>query len=459
MADEILLIPIPELPPAPASWTLDWPLAIGNPTTKRSHRATATEFAERLVEQGAFADIRNTKFYVAGRENPGDPAVGDSQITDASLQGYSLQQVDLRGIGPLIPGQDYLFNGIDTVTFNSLDPENPGPYSFNSGDVIAVSFEPRISSIVAAPGSIGKGYTAEKRHTSSGNILPDDFFKMHVIVATGAPVNLVLPPGSNYPQGVRLTIVTNMVNTCQSTIRTAPGDIVFLTPTGVDEFILGFDEQATLVWFDDGNGTKGWQVDYISPSYKDVGLWFLSYLPVPNSIPFDGRTISKLQYPRAKKLVAKLQELYLDAVVDFATWESDPFEHRTKWATEEDSDNIIVPDWQGLFARVLPGARSGIDQDRGDNKSVPGSFEGFAMKKHNHTSDTRFNKLGARASDVDGTGTPTAIDNVNPDSEYRVGIMQWPGGTLWNAATIKDVGESEFETRSINGGLPAYGCI
>lgn len=458
MAEDILLIPIPDLPPAPGNWTLDWPLAIGNPATKRSHRATATEFAERLVEQGAFADIRNTKFYVAGRGNPGDPAVGDSQILDSSLQGYSFSLIDLRGTGPLIPGVDYNFDGVSTIEFNSLDPDNPGLYSFNDGDVISVSFEPKISSIVAAPGSIGKGYTGERRYIESGNILPDDYFKMHVIVATGAPVNLVLPPGGDYPSGVRLTIVTNMVNTYQSIITTAPGDIIFLTPTGSTEIILGFDEQAILVWFDDGDGTKGWQVEYISPSYKDVGRWFLSYLPKHNSIPFNGSTISKLRYPRAKWLVEQLQAIYLDAVVDFATWASDPFKHRAKWATEPDSDDIIVPDWQGLFPRVLPGTRSGIDQDRGSDKSTPGSFEDHAMLKHNHASYP-FNKFGARASDLDGGGTTRSVDNEESAAEYRIAYMQGPGWNLWENATAKDIGNSIYENRSINGGLPAYGCI
>jgi hypothetical protein len=352
---------------------------------------------------------------------------------------------------------DYHFDGIDSIIFNALDPDNPGLYNFNDGDVISVSFEPKISAIVAAPGSIGKGYTGEKRHTESGNILPDDYYRMHVVVATGAPVNLVLPPGDEYPQGVRLTIVTNMVNTYQSIITAAPGDIIFLTPDGSTEIILGFDEQTTLVWFDDGDGTKGWQVDYISPSYKDVGRWFLSYLPLPNSVPFDGRTISKLRHPRANWLVQKLQAIYLDAVVDFATWESDPFKHRAKWATEPDSDDIIVPDWQGLFPRVLPGIRPGIDQDRGD-KSTPGSFENHAMVKHNHASHP-FNKFGARASDLDSSGTTRSVDSEEAYAEYRIAYMQGNGWTLWDQATAKDVGDSIYENRSINGGLPAYGCI
>ncbi|EMX0849597.1 tail fiber protein [Pluralibacter gergoviae] len=56
--------------------------------------------------------------------------------------------------------------------------------------------------------------------------------------------------------------------------------------------------------------------------------------------------------------------------------------------------------------------------------------------QHNHVNDARFNKLGARASDLDGTGTSGDDDTEYPESEYRIVGMT----NLWNAATIQDAG-------------------
>lgn len=64
------------------------------------------------------------------------------------------------------------------------------------------------------------------------------------------------------------------------------------------------------------------------------------------------------------------------------------------------------------------------------------------LPKHNHTdhSSTSFNKLSARAADVDATNTPSGVDAEVPDAEYRVAGMTSP---QWAEATIKAVGDDE----------------
>lgn len=64
------------------------------------------------------------------------------------------------------------------------------------------------------------------------------------------------------------------------------------------------------------------------------------------------------------------------------------------------------------------------------------------LPAHDHTtsSNSLFNKLSARAADVDATNTPGSIDSLTPDAEYRVGGMS---GLQWNDATIKSVGENK----------------
>lgn len=77
------------------------------------------------------------------------------------------------------------------------------------------------------------------------------------------------------------------------------------------------------------------------------------------------------------------------------------------------------------------------------------------LPNHNHTDhkDSLFNKLSARAADIDATNTPESIDGNTADQEYRVGGMSTP---QWSEATIKSVGENvPHENRSPYISLPA----
>lgn len=451
MADPIL-VPIPDLAPVPGNWDLTWPIAIANPSTKRAYKVPSSDFADKLVEQGAFADIRNTKFYVAGRGNPGDPAVGDSTIVDNTLQGYTFANVNLRGVGDLQPGFEYDFDGVDTIQFYSLDPESPGSgeYQFNAGDVIAVQFEPKISSIVAAPGSVGKLYAGVKRYTATSNILPDDYQKIAEVLATSSAVVLTLPPVADYPPGVCLTVTTFAVNTYQTGVQAQTGEKIFTTGGNTNIIYLGVDEYVTLVAGDDGAGNAGWFIVGISDSFKQVGKVVWSYVPLPNTIILDGTPLSKALYPRAVQLVDKLNTLYAGAVVSDGTWLADLRLNRTKWSFGPDANNLRRPDWRGLFPRSLDLGR-GIDTDRGAAGSVPGSYQADEVKQHNHLpTNTKFDKLVASADEPDGEGghfTASIFGGTYNDSRPKVnatGQMQDYGGT---------------ETRGINGGLLPLACI
>ncbi len=63
------------------------------------------------------------------------------------------------------------------------------------------------------------------------------------------------------------------------------------------------------------------------------------------------------------------------------------------------------------------------------------------MAKHDHTNgNTDFNKLSARAADVNELGTPSGIDDITADKEYNVGNMT---PNKWIEATIRSVGENK----------------
>lgn len=440
MADPIL-VPIPDLAPVPGNWDLTWPIAIAHPSTKRAYKVPSSDFADKLVEQGAFADIRNTKFYVVGRGNLYDPEPGDSSIVDPTLQGYTFTNVQLRNTGDLQPGVEYSFNNVDTVEFYSLDPENPGLLQFNDGDVISIQFEPKISSVVAAPGSVGKIYAGIKRHTASGTIMPDDYQKFQSVVATATAVTLTLPPIADYPPGVLLTLATNLVNTYQTGIQTQAGEDIFITGGSTSIVYLGVDEQISLFVGDDGAGNVGWFIDQVSESFKMVGKVIWSYVPLPNTIILDGTPLSKALYPRANQLITNLNALYPGAVVSDGTWLSSLTLHRTKWSFGPDANNIRRPDWRGLFPRSLDLAR-GIDTDRGSDGNVPGSFENHQLLAHNHAAGDQANELFIKRR-TGGPGGGLGLNGVN-GFEYAEGNTESTGGT---------------ETRSINGGLLPLGCI
>lgn len=106
-------------------------------------------------------------------------------------------------------------------------------------------------------------------------------------------------------------------------------------------------------------------------------------------------------------------------------------------------NNFKLPDLRGRFV-------VGFDSSQGSDYNNIGNTGGEdkvsltddQMAEHDHTDrdNTPFNKLSARAGDIDATNTPGSIDDKTPDAEYRVGGMT----TLqWQEATIRKVGKGE----------------
>lgn len=105
--------------------------------------------------------------------------------------------------------------------------------------------------------------------------------------------------------------------------------------------------------------------------------------------------------------------------------------------------NFKLPDLRGRFI-------VGFDSSQGSDYNKIGNLGGKdkialtadQMAEHDHTAyaGTSFNRLSARAGDVDATNTPGKIDDVTPDMEYRVGGMTTG---QWEEARIKKVGKGE----------------
>uniref|UniRef100_A0A1A9WW60 Collar domain-containing protein n=1 Tax=Glossina brevipalpis TaxID=37001 RepID=A0A1A9WW60_9MUSC len=119
----------------------------------------------------------------------------------------------------------------------------------------------------------------------------------------------------------------------------------------------------------------------------------------------------------------------------------------------------ILPDMRGWIIKgtpaqgrdVLSQELDGIKQHAHTAKcsdSATQTLQTSMAGEHNHLSDSRFCRLSARASDIDGRGTPSGIDSGANTIEYRTGLMD---EDLWRAATMKSSGNHQH-----NYHLPAH---
>jgi len=112
----------------------------------------------------------------------------------------------------------------------------------------------------------------------------------------------------------------------------------------------------------------------------------------------------------------------------------------TTFGAGNGSTTFNIPDLRGEFIR-------GWDHGRGvDSGRAFGSGQADIFKVHNHVTDSRFDKLSARASDVDNQGTGKAFDAGTPEIEYRIGFMT---DSLWASATMKTEGGPETRPRNV----------
>jgi len=106
------------------------------------------------------------------------------------------------------------------------------------------------------------------------------------------------------------------------------------------------------------------------------------------------------------------------------------------------SSGFKLPDLRGRF--IVGQNNLDVDYDTigktGGEKEVTLEIKHLPSHNHRDVTDGVFDKLSARAADVDSSNTPGSTDAVEADKEYRVGGMT-PG--QWIQATIKSVGSDE----------------
>jgi len=101
--------------------------------------------------------------------------------------------------------------------------------------------------------------------------------------------------------------------------------------------------------------------------------------------------------------------------------------------------SFALPDIRGRF--VVGYDSSAPDYNGISNQKIGGSekvtLTTSQIPSHDHTNNPIFNKLSAKASDIDEQASPGSIDAINAGREYNVGSMT---EQRWNDATIQSVG-------------------
>ena len=104
--------------------------------------------------------------------------------------------------------------------------------------------------------------------------------------------------------------------------------------------------------------------------------------------------------------------------------------------------SFALPDIRGRFVvgyDVSKTDYNGISKDKiGGSEKV--TLTEAQLPKHDHTNNSTFSKLSAKASDIDEQSSPGSIDPNNAGREYNVGSMS---EQRWNEATIQTVGNGE----------------
>lgn len=105
-------------------------------------------------------------------------------------------------------------------------------------------------------------------------------------------------------------------------------------------------------------------------------------------------------------------------------------------------NNFALPDLRGRFIVGYDNTKNAYNTISKDNvggaETVTLTEE--QIPEHDHSNDSVFNKLSAKAADVDVVGTPGSVDAITPEKEYNVANMNQ---TLWNIATIKKIGKGQ----------------
>jgi hypothetical protein len=275
---------------------------------------------------------------------------------------------------------------------------------------------------------------------------------------SAAGVVVTLPDIDDVPENT-IVVMEAMINcSTEVKINTTGGQYIYFNGTSNLDVSMRLGE---YIFFE--AGVDGWYVFSAAPGLYTVGDVSYGFATKINEVEFTGQQIAIASIGRAWKMI---QTQF--TVVDEATWATPAaYFYAGAWTTTlppVGSDYITVEKpYRGCFAfdtgqevgteKVrMPDFRDTTIRTLGTDAlqryfNQPGGFQKFSIESHNHVK-APWNKAGAKASDIDGQGTPGSLDGGGGGQEFRVGDLTNP---MWAAATITAYGGSE--TRGSNIGL------
>lgn len=381
-------------------------------------------------------DIRTPWEIRVGGGGALDPAPGATEIPLPDVDGWEYWPERRATYGTMSSSEYALLPSGGIKLTQAID-------QFENGEIIFIHFKPKVT-ISQPTFNYLNLYTGNQLIDSSIDIDVTYARKLCQVAAVSTGIALTMKPLSEIPDNSRFVFTTFYGNQKQVAIKGTGGNVFKITNTGAASIFLGTNDYTAFVKYSDG-----FYMENIGPSMSEVGQFFDADIKdIPNAAYCDGELLGSFDdFPRVEAYLNTPAPGVVFASVAART--AAGFKGSAQWVKDNTTRQIYKPDCRGLSSKALKDGRNdfGLQWTRPDG-DVPGSVEDGANLKHNHLSDARFNKLGAKASDIDGGGTPKDVDSSNPTSEYRIAYMSGPGYDLWSNATMRDDGKVENVVRN-----------
>ncbi|MGA8765124.1 MAG: hypothetical protein WB562_19820 [Candidatus Sulfotelmatobacter sp.] len=417
--DIVNLIAIQELADVNAPDINDY-LNIGKANDILGKKITINQLAQIISTQLGSGSILPDRVYLIDGTMPVGSSLSPDrrQIIDPYLNN-KVYSVHRRSIEWFIKGSEWdntvpgggiqLLRGSGTT----LDPYD----TFNTQEVIIVSFAPSFSPYIPTPDAIARFTNGEQIFSANGTITSAMFRKLIILQSATSILSINLPLSTDYPENVALYIISNGGNHKQATINAAGSEII--KGYGSQAF-LGQKEQLCLI-----RSSGGWNVVYKTPENR-IGTVDFGYLAGINQ--FAAITLtpqSRAEYPRIWDFIKKLAAQQPAAVVSNSQWQN----NKGLWGLG-DGDLITgttfnFPYMPGQFMRFIdPTGTIDIDRFGTGIHNLPGSLEKEQFKSHTHRYNRTPGNVGRYVAHV--SNGAYGFDNTYEQSEAIGGTETRP---------------------------------
>ncbi len=379
----------------------------------------------------ASVEIRHAEQIVVGGIGPYDPVVGATQINIPDAVGWDYWFERRANGGTQADGEytQLLTGGVELSRAGD---------TFGDGEIMFIHFYPRITT--ATPVFNYLNLFTDIIPITSATVLDATFAgKLLEITEPGTSFTIPMPALVDVPDMKVYSFSTFMGNQKQAKIT---GAFKYLNQPMAAVYM---GTQESFVCIKKGDA---YHIHTLPEGMLKVGAYIYSdsKLLMANAAYCDGSALPIADYPRVDYWLSQLPPgiVFSTAAARSAGTAAQAFAKSSMWVRDTAEGNIYLPDKRGLSMRSLPENRvvvGGVAPFSVADGVLPGTAEVGQNLLHNHYTSPSFNRLSARADDVDSAGTPNGIDSSGAGMEYKVGAMSSGGNDqYWPLSIIKDNG-------------------